>query len=406
MRDLLKDLEIIRTKHKYLNSQKEKYNIFSVLYREHDERKLHSRFIASLLDPYGSHEKDFLFLNEFLKLLPIKDINNFKNSIVYPEEWNKKENNNIDILIIDRINRYAVIIENKIFARDSNNENGGQLERYFKHVRDKEKIPKDNITTIYLTLDGHEPSCESLGSLKINYHCYSYNKLIIDWLNKCIPITVNYPYLRESIFQYKNLICKMTKSETEINERLEIKNLVGKSKNSMESAKYLIDNFKHIKWHTVSEFWDELSDKLKKHGNICKKYDNNHITDITHYEIYRKGQKNKQSCGIFIEPKNKLNFFVWHEGDYALFFGINDDDNISIEVRERLNKLVKEGDIQYIDSDKKYWWKYCLEKSNKKIFLSDFSEDSTFNLINNEDRCKTIEDIDKELDDFINHLNK
>ena len=326
---LFKDLEIVFKKHEFLNSKNEKFNIFSILYKEHDERRLHSRFIASLLDPFGSHNMSFAFLNEFLKIFE-SDLKseNFNSAIVYPQEWDKRENNNIDILVIDKKTNNAIIIENKIYAGDSNNEESGQLERYFKHVRDKEKIPCNNITTYYLSLDGREPSSESIGEFKelanINCKCISYPEEIICWLDNCIKYVVDKPFIREAIIQYKNLINKMTQNNLGNQERIEIRDTIGRNEINMKSAKYLIDNFKHVKWHTVFDFCNELSEKLENNGfEIVSKPTDNEIRDLTHYETYRHGQKDKQDCGIKFKKKNDTTiFWIWNEADEWLFWGL------------------------------------------------------------------------------------
>jgi len=242
----LKKIELIKSKYDILREKEEKFNIFSVLHKDHDEVRLHSRFIAALLDPHASHSMDKTFLYHFLDLLQknlkrnskekkLKD--DFQNPTVYPEEWNKKEHENIDILIIDKQSKHAVIIENKIHAVDSNNKKGGQLERYFNHVLINERIPKENILLYYLTLDGHKPSKESLGDYKtlenINGQCLSYHQIVLDWIELCLPHAVDKPFLREAIFQYKKLIKKMTHDDTILQERKWIKDIIGSNEENM-----------------------------------------------------------------------------------------------------------------------------------------------------------------------------
>ena len=139
MEYFLKELEIIRKEFKMLSDREEKFNIFTALHKEHDERRLHSRFISVLLQPKGKHgQKELfldLFLSQFSEIEDIEKINfNYLKTIVYPKEFDKKENNNIDILIIDETSNNALIIENKIYADDSITSSGGQIERYLNHV--------------------------------------------------------------------------------------------------------------------------------------------------------------------------------------------------------------------------------------------------------------------------------
>ena len=71
---------------------------------------------------------------------------------------------------------YAIIIENKIYAIDQYH----QLLRYNNYG--KQRFPK-GFKLIYLTLDGHEASKDSLGDNEIDYHLYliqrTYPKLVI-----------------------------------------------------------------------------------------------------------------------------------------------------------------------------------------------------------------------------------
>ncbi len=394
MEYLLKQLYIIHLKYEMLYENKEKYNIFSVLHKDNDERRLHSRFISSLLAPDSSHGKNNVFLNFFFSIVNIEK-DNFDTVEVYPKEWNKKENSNIDILVINRKNRYAIIVENKIYAGDSNNNDGGQLERYYKHVRDIEKIPKKNITTFYLTLDGHEPSDESLGTFKalnnINGHCISYSCEIIKWLEKCLSVVADEPFLRESIIQYKNLVEKMTGNQSDIKQRLEIKSIVGKNKDNMNSAKMLIDNFKHVKWHTVRDFWDNLSNSLNSNGyKVLSIPTDQNVMDITHFEPYRKGQKNKQYCGISFEYVSGIKASITNKSGAFLYWGFEINEKINETLRIRIEKIL-ESNYEYQKNEDNYFWSEFFEKNDDKINLTDFSHNATFNLIREEYQKETIQ---------------
>jgi len=400
-----KDIELVYKNYLIIKEKEEKFNIFSVLYKEHDEKNLHSRFISALLDPFGSHKLSYKFLKEFINLFDDLNFENFNKSVVYPEEWNKKENQNIDILIIDRKSRNAIIIENKIYAEDSNNDESGQLERYFKYVRDIEKIPQKNIKTIYLTLDRHDPTDESLGEFielkNINGICISHPVEIVNWLNNCLKLVVDKPFIREAIIQYIKLINKMTQNDTEIQERLELKEKIGESEINMKSTKYLIDNFKHVKWHTVYEFWIELSQKLKNNGfTILSEPTEDDILNVTHYETYRKGQKDKQNFGLTFTKNNEILLSIWNETDEWLYWGVSDSKQTSDKYRKIFADGLNNGIFEY--SEQNNWWKYLFDNDEKRIWLSNFSNNGTFNLINKDYRTKIISEIVNEILTFTN----
>jgi hypothetical protein len=403
-KDLFGELELIYKKFDFEKSKDEKFNIFSVLYKYHDEKKLHSRFIAALLDPFASHNKSILFLNQFISLFPNLLIENFKNAIVYPQEWNKKENENIDILIIDKKTQYAIIIENKIYAGDSNSDDSGQLERYFNDVQ-KMNIPKDNITTFYLTLNGREPSDESLGKYKtlenINGYCISYSEQIDSWLNECLKYVVDKPFIRETIFQYKNLINKLTENNTEIDERLAIRNAISVNEQTLISAKYLIDNFKHIKWHTVYDFWNELAGLLRENNyKIIELPTNEQITYMTHFEAYKKADKNVKECGIIFEVNPELILSIWTYGEHYLYWRTNVNFVKSEKYRNIFTQLTEKGVIEY--STAHNWWQYFFDNDNDRIMLSNFSKNqASFNIINSQNRQKVVKQIVEQINSFL-----
>jgi hypothetical protein len=67
--ELLTRINSILASHKERSSaHSDRFNIFQVLNITTDEVRLHSKFLAELLDPNGTHEKGGIFLNRFLEL--------------------------------------------------------------------------------------------------------------------------------------------------------------------------------------------------------------------------------------------------------------------------------------------------------------------------------------------------
>lgn len=401
MEYFLKELNIVRKKYQAIADRAEKFNIFSALHKIHDERRLHSRFISVLLQPNGKHGHKTSFLIEFMS--QIEGLNKFivsENTQVFPKEKDKKENNNIDILIINKKEKQCIIIENKIYAGDSNLSSGGQLERYINHAINNENIPEKNIYAIYLTIDGHEPSGESIGRYKNfeNLYIYSYEYLILPWLNECLKHVVSEPFLRESIIQYQKLINKMTGNSSSIEERIAYKELIGSSKENMDSAKKLIENFKHIKWHSVFEFWNNIQALIIAENNyeLIKPFDrdnptsqkrNNCITDLTHYEIYRKGQKNKQKCSISFRTKEGILITVTFSANCGHFYvGIPFEENSNSDFSEAIIALTNEYG-EYSKNERMLLSKVF----DNDIKFNDFNRGLTFSLINSETNKELVE---------------
>ncbi|MDD0975611.1 PD-(D/E)XK nuclease family protein [Pseudomonas fontis] len=171
------------------------FNLFSILRRDTDEVRLHSRFLAYLLDPKSSHNKGVQLLDAFLQNAGISDFSLEGISV-------QAEYQNIDILVRNTVGQ-ALLIENKINA-------GDQPEQLIRYVRVLQREATD-IRCIYLTLHGTEPSDQSRQGLDVQL--LSYETHIIDWLNQCIALVIRAPSLREGIFQYIELLQKLTASD-------------------------------------------------------------------------------------------------------------------------------------------------------------------------------------------------
>lgn len=416
IKQLLKELSIIELKYKMLNSQKEQFNIFSVLHHMYDERKLHSRFLSTLMNPEASLQFKDIFLKNFLTIVDI-DVDLFQQVDVFPNQKDKKEYHDIDILIKEKSNKAAIIIENKIFAGDSNSDDG-QLERYYNYIKNQQKVPREHIYVFYLSLDGHCPSDESLGkyrfiavnepsteeikSTAIKGGCISYSNEILQWLDLCLRDVYQAPFIRESIIQYKKLVNEMTNNTSDLNQRLDIKNIISKNKDNMGAAKMLYDNFRHIKWHTVKDFWYELALALESFGYKIKSLPSDQsITDTTHFETYRKGQKTKQSLGIEFRVSEGLSLYIWSEVDYFLYYGCMTKHKTKDEYKNVIKKMTMDESNAYVANSSNHFWKEFALDTEEKIYLSDFGYNGTFNLIDPEYRKNIIKKIVLEINETV-----
>ncbi len=298
LNDLLQKIESIKEKYDK-KREKELFNIFSALYRIDDEVRLHSRFISYLLSSKSNHKKGNLFAKIFIeKILGIENFD-FKNYEVYPNEFNKSEYKEIDILLVDK-NKKGIIIENKTrYGTPDSNYNdkregyNGQLERYYntihqgKDVNGSHSIHCENPFVFYLSPNGKLPNEISLGDEltldkkikdKIYVQCIHYESDIIKWLEQCIDKIKSDEVLKGIVKQYIKIVKVMTDTDISIEERKKLKDEIAKN---YKNVMYLQNNFKHIKWHTVDDFWTILGGKLK--GKI--ETDNGkEITKITHYQ--------------------------------------------------------------------------------------------------------------------------
>lgn len=249
-----------------ITNPKENFNIFKILGVQSRETRLHSALIAELLNPKGSHGLKNEPLKIFVKSFgrEIKDLFNYEKGDVKTEVFIGKIKDNItggriDILIRDNLN--TIIIENKIYAGDQEN----QLLRYKRAYQ-----PKDTLI-LYLTLDGHEASSISTNNEMqsgIDYFCLSYKEDIVYWLEECKKIPQISPCVYETIQQYLNLIDDLTNTEmTAIrnNELLEIL-----ENNITESQEILINSSEFLLYLIEKYIYEPLKNWATQNGLECE----------------------------------------------------------------------------------------------------------------------------------------
>lgn len=398
----LEKLDVIRKKYEDIEARKDQFNIFTAMFNPSDEVYLHSHFIHSLLSFKTGNE--YRYLNAFRQIVKSEFEYNIDSLGIY------KELHDIDILLIDKSTKKAIIIENKIYASDSNHENEGQLEKYYRIVVEKEKIPEDNIEVFYLTLDGHEPSTESVSTSKKypnlceKVQCISYPNEIKSWLQECMRFVYDKPFQRESILQYIKLINDMT-NDVDIEERIEIKKLIGESKSNLECAKLLINNINHLHWHTIADFWNGLADTLEKRGyGVTLKPSDENYTDIVHGSTRKK---NNASLVICIKTEFPFIITIEENNEDWFYFGVEKDKKTPKQYVQAFNSLVTNDD-SYDDDNNWYIWKYPLINESEKFNSWDITNDVTFNLINDDFRqhitSVIIDDIDRFIEDVKNQI--
>lgn len=408
--NFLNKLSVIDYKYRLLEKDKEQFNIFSALHKANDEVRLHSRFLSVLLSPESRHNKKLTFLNLLLKTLSIDNFET-ENIKVYPTEYGKSEFREIDILIINRVSKQAIIIENKIGAGDSNREDRGQLEGYFELIHELESIPKESIFVFYLTLDGHLPSSESLGKYEclenMNGRTIDYEHEIQNWLTLCLHECISQPFLRESIVQYINLIKQMTNDNTNIQERIDVRNLISSSDETMASTRLLFENFKHVKWHTTWDFWNELCTEIEKAGfTISTRPNQDNITSTTHFEVYKSSYEKSNYYGMKFSNPSNIEFFIWNgTGEDWVYWGV-DKKSISQELNYKLDAFMNQNPSFFKITQDGTYWKYFDLNDEENIFFPDFSLKGTFDLIRENHRNLMISNkLVPEIIEFLQNIN-
>lgn len=207
----------------------ENFNIFQILNLQTAEVRVHSAFLAELLNPRGTHGQKDLFLKLFTKQLGIEGFDTQaataeveKFTGVINADYTK--GGRIDILLTDK-NKKHIIIENKIYASDQKN----QLLRYYNY--------DPNGHLFYLTLFGNSPDGISTDSLlnSDKYKLLSYNTDILDWLEKCKKEAALLPTIRESIVQYIHLLRMLTNQTSTEKMKEEIKVLLSQNPDYLDA---------------------------------------------------------------------------------------------------------------------------------------------------------------------------
>lgn len=312
--NLLKQVSEIRKKaNKNAEERGENFNIFQVLKLETDEVKLHTRLIMELLHPKGKHGFGAKPLELFVKVL--KDNNdeiskkldliqiNFEKAMIRNKYLGKKEERggksvggDIDIFI--EIGSMSIAIENKIKAKDQNE----QLIRYYNSL----EIEKINSLLFYLTLNGRKPSFKSTKN-KIQegseYFLLSYEKDIMSWLELCLEEAFEKPILRETIRQYIILIKKLTGQLTTQEMDRKLINLII---NNYAEGKLITDNWNEVLIHLRIKVVKLIKQKLLMILPEKGLYEIEINENKTHPALKIKGKEWGGFIYVYLESKKSI----------------------------------------------------------------------------------------------------
>lgn len=315
------------------------------------------------------------FLKAFIEVVAAAypELNRFaiKDCKVRPNEEQKSEYKDIDILVRNG-QQQAIVIENKIYAKDQTDnredaDNQIQIKRYCNIIKKK---GAQEIFAIYLTLDRHEP--ERVDEIKKDYPLFfeiDYHKEIQHWLDRCIEIADN-QLLKEILTQYQTVVLDLTSNlDRSGSFRKLISSHIDLAWENRERIMGMGD-FKHVKWHTVFDFWNELSHELQKLGAYMPKENQitiKEITKVTHGD--KSGNTDKKPHGISFKMPSGKEWYIMNDALHGLTYG-----NPSIELNQR--------------EQNRDWFTI-----NEKIRFSAFDNQETFELIDPDKRATWIQRI-------------
>ena len=399
----------------------EGFNIFSILDIETDEVK-HSRFLAFLLNPKKSHGQGDIFLNLFLKRISkvlgenggtcIFERNELSNFRVQPEVV--IDGGRIDILLIK--DDACIVIENKIDAEDQHR----QLERYYEYARSR-NIQDDRIILIYLTKFGTNPTDVSLGQLDLEkVLCISYEKHITTWLKECMrnKKIQRVPHMRETLFQYCELLKKLTGQLT-MRGKLTMK-IADKFKENENYSliPHLEQGILEFRVQIQFKFWEVLTKSMEDNG--FSKYDDQSSIEASIENIRDSCDPNRQrtnSLGLTFEiPHQPDRLLEEHEiairieiENGWIFCGIvlfKNNQRVGNCVDEHFNNLDEIiGDNSSLKAGNRWWlgWKY--PNIDIRLPTSNSGDEQIGDLLDCENRDDLVDALVKELLEISSNLN-
>jgi len=241
------------------------YNLLTTVLKAHDEVRVHSRIIASLLDIEGKHYQDTLFLDKFLEIIKVTE---------YQSPYSKiqLEYQNIDLYLND--GEKHIIIENKIWAEDQNR----QIERYIDIVKgENRELQPENLYLIYLSIDRKEPSAYSLGRFRVQgeyivddknhkiafYRAIHYKNEVPIWLQRSQYEIQNITNLNESIKQYMDVVSMITNQFR--GKIMQLKDILLEDENYFQLAKEISQAYIQAETKKIEQFKEQLICNIKEY---------------------------------------------------------------------------------------------------------------------------------------------
>lgn len=258
---------LLNQAYKRLEDEKgESYNLFKVIDMTSNETSVHSAFLADLLNPKGLHHMGDVFLRLFTDEF-LNDISFSTETAVVEREKHigpvtATTGGRLDIIVTDA-DRKAIIIENKIYASDQEN----QLIRYHNYAEKNTSEHK----LFYLSLDGtvHDEDKTAKHDNKElieeeHYFTISYESDILKWLEQCREKVVDKPLIREGISHYINLIKHLTNQTISKEMEKDLKDLILENPKYIQNLGIIREAINISVVELQRRFWELLKNKMEE----------------------------------------------------------------------------------------------------------------------------------------------
>lgn len=333
---LLEQVSVISKKYKDIAKiTGENFNIFQILNMSTSEVSLHSKLIAELLNPNGSHEQGILFLKLFIDECGLTDFlldaelgqTNVAIEVgIGKIDENYESGGRIDI-VLKFNNGKIVLIENKIYAEDQYN----QLARY-KKVYQYAKI-------VYLNLSGDNEKIEEVGGLnKSEFIWISYKDNVTNWLTNSLKEVYNKPNIVYILEHYLKTVKTITNQNTNSIMNKEIIDIILKSENNLSSAFEISNVLYEVRKQTAKKLIEQIQfkiyDELKEKWKSLTIIGNKEATGLKEEWLGYLLKIEKISFGLFIHFDSDFNNL--RVGLKAQEEKIGKDDSINNPIKDKI----------------------------------------------------------------------
>ena len=347
------------------------YNLFNILKLEYKETA-HSDMLAYLFNPYENHYLKESMINELFKHLSKKDANyinllllDYSDLEVY-REYTIDNGRRLDILLISKCNKVVILIENKIWSGEGDN----QLEDYKKYIDDK----YNNYSRIFLYLTPEkERKKEYKGYIHITYN--NIYSMLENVLKEHQMTTAIWTFLK----QYKDMIRRDIMGEVD-KEMIELcRKIYVEHKEALDkimqygNTRYyytnliadIIENDKNLKCEIVNKFLDknyiiimpEIDENIKEILKCGKNYDRDYYLMTICIEIF--------------DAKTNLYLQVTHP---------NENNNEQQQANyNKIIKIVKKAGCKNMWGENGIYWCNIIEESiNNSSIENDIKKNKEF----------------------------
>ncbi len=326
---LFNEICLLNQAYKRLEDEKgESYNLFKVIDMTSNETSVHSAFLADLLNPKGLHHMGDAFLRLFTDEF-LNDISFSTETAVVEREKHigpvtATTGGRLDIIVTDA-DRKAIIIENKIYASDQEN----QLIRYHNYAEKNTSEHK----LFYLSLDGtvHDEDKTAKHDNKElieeeHYFTISYESDILKWLEQCREKVVNKPLIREGISHYINLIKHLTNQTISKEMEKDLKDLILENPKYIQNLGIIREAINLSVVELQRRFWELLKKKMEEFNNDDNDYSVIEKGEYRYALDEKEDRINKYYKGNLNNKRYGFEFLVNRCGKYEIRYAVRMDE--------------------------------------------------------------------------------